>query len=270
MNFFPLPFRPITLLLAIAISCVCSSPLHADDAKDLKALAAGSQALFDRVKKAKADDPQLYFLETQTEILNGLSASAYFKKNPADLNWLVRTTRRFMNSLEKAMDGKIAQASGVAAKDAAEWDKVFAGQVGGFWWGSALKDVKELAAGFKPKPMPAPQLDEWYATAFMVAHIDFDLRMALLCEGAGTDTAFDEVGKVVKTAWDKKSRYPRSLMEFGIKFDPALKTLDPMLRRTRMRNEVKAYLASKNVNDPRKGLPLKGTPERGAFGGAVP
>ena len=46
----------------------------------------------------------------------------------------------------------------------------------------------------------------------MLAHIDFDLRMSLLTEGAGSDEAFAEMGRLVQAAWMQSRDIPgRSL-----------------------------------------------------------
>lgn len=242
--------------------------LYADDRSDLKALVDAYGVTVRGIREANSNDPRLYFLDAQKAILDGMLASAWFRTRAQEMNWLLRVTRRFMTSLERALAGQIARKSNVPAENAVQWRKVLNGELGGFWWGSAFKDCEDRARTFQPQPWPAPQLDEWFATAYMIAHIDFDLRMALLTEGVGSDEAFAEVGRLVQSAWDARSRHPRSLIEFGTQHHPLLRSLDPMRRRTRVREKVKAWLASQNVTSAWSGFTFQGIPDGSAFAGS--
>lgn len=209
-----------------------------------------------KLRSADAKDPRIYFLEMQQEILTQLHKSAFFRERPDDLDWLVRVVDRFMRSLELALEGKIAQKRPTSKENQAEWDAVISKQVAGFWWGPALEAAQRRKETFVSKPWPAPQLDEWYAAVFMLAHIDGDLQMALALEGIGTDVAYAEIGKIVQTAWEKQSRYPRRFVDWGQIFEPILRQLNPMQRREIVRSHVKEMLREAGVIDPYRGKHL--------------
>lgn len=237
-------------------------------AETLESIVSISKVTSASIKSSNANDPRLYFLEIQDAILGSMLTNAYFGSHPKDREWLTRTTSRFMGSLHLALKGQFAVKTGVAQKDAALWVKVGAGELGGFWWGQAFADCKKLEVQFGNRPWPDPQLDEWYSAAFMIAHIEWDLRLALLLEGIGSDDAFNEVGKMVKSSWAAKSRHPRSMIDFALLIDPLVKQIDPLKRRTDMRTKVKAYLTSEGITNAYKGIVISGIPNGKCFEGA--
>ena len=152
-------------LVMFAILAVGKASAFADDRSDLQEIITKSRGIVSRIRTTRADDPRLYFLETQIGILNAMLASSYFRTHEADLNWLKRVTKRFMASSNQALDGHVAKKSNNAAENDMQWNKVYGRELGGFWWGSAFADCEERGRTFVPKPWPAPQLDEWYAVA---------------------------------------------------------------------------------------------------------
>jgi hypothetical protein len=206
------------------------------------------------VKRADAGDPRLYFMDAQLDILDALANSPYFRQHPQDREWLGRITARFMTSFERSLAGAIAVKTGNKAHDTQQWQDVLEGKLGGFWWGEAFRSADELRTRFTPQPMPNPQLDEYYAAIFVIAHIAGDLHTALFAEGVGTDEAFAEIGNLVEHAWSKHSRYPRSLLEMASRANPLFAAIDPLVLRNKTRADVQASFQNRGLTDPRRGM----------------
>jgi len=206
-----------------------------------------------QIRKANPRDNRLLFMDTQRSILKDLSESSYFSAHPKDAEWLSRVVDRFMTSFDLAMDGKIAGQVITPEEAQSEWNFVFEKKKAGFWWKAALDEAQQVQNGQKSFPAAEPQPSERVAIIFAKAHIQWDLPMALLFEGVGTDKAYDEIGRIVQNAWSDRSRFPHSLTQIGESMDPILKNIDPMEMRRVVRENAKEVLKKAGFHDPRHG-----------------
>jgi hypothetical protein len=248
-------FRPATTEASRRLSFLIDHQLDALNRQKFSRIIETSKATVARIRR-DTTDPRLYFLETQQLILEKLNNSDFFKNRPLEFDWLTRVVNRFMNSLELAILGRFAIKGLDDASTQHELDAVMASTKAGFWWKPAIEDIERIRSSHVTRPWPAPQLDEWVAAVFMLGHIDGDLQMALALEGIGSDAAYAEVGKIVQEAWDQNSRFPRAFIEWGTIFEPVLRGLDPMTRRTRIREHVQKMHAEAGILNPRRGARL--------------
>jgi hypothetical protein len=207
----------------------------------------------DQIRRANPRDSRLLFIDTQRSILKGLSESSYFSAHPADAEWLSRVAHRFMTSFELAMGGNIARQGRTPEESQSEWNFVFEKKKAGFWWKPALDEAQQVQKGQKSFAATGPQAPERVAVIFTKAHIEWDLPMALLFEGVGTDEAYDEVGRIVQNAWNDHSRFPHTFIQIGESMDPMLKNIDPMEMRKAVRENAKELLKKAGFHDPRHG-----------------
>lgn len=240
-----------TLCLLFAL---CGHTAVCSDRSDFNALVDDSIQTVRKIRAANEKDSRLYFLETQIGILTGLRDSSWFSSRPMEFNWLLRVSNRFMKSINLALTGKVARKSASEEENKLGWGRILRSEVGGWWWWAAFEECDKLNKSFRFRPYPAPQIEEYVAVVYMIAHIDFDLRMALTCEGIGSDEAFREAGRIVRLEVEKRARFPRSFLEFAQQHHPLFRELNPLARRERVRERVKTWLSANKVVDPWSGI----------------
>jgi hypothetical protein len=238
------------------------------DYDDIKKLHDESQQLVDDIRKNNPKDPRLLFLDTQQSILAELANADARKMTAQEVDWMARVLKRFMDSLNNALQGKIAPQVGATNPKTGKlyttdelnqgMQDYFAGKVGGPWWGAAMAGI----AGSRPLTTandkyrfglnPDPQ--EAAAVILAWAHIYYDLMMALYLEGAGNDETWKYIGEAVARASKKHGRFMTNLMQGVMPRMGNTKEIDPLLMREKMRDKVKDYLQSQGIKDPFKGI----------------
>ena len=223
---------------------------------DIQALYGQSQQIVNRISKANPNDNRLLFLDTQQTILAELSKGKIngTAMTPAEVDWLSRVLHRFMGSLNNAVNGKIQPGPGASKEVLIQGlaDRR-AGKVGGAWWSQALplaQNAQQITAGndtwlgkvFRKKGMgltPNPQ--EAAAVIMATAHIHFDLKMALMEEGVGTDRVWNYIGTVVERSAKKHGRGLTNWLNGQMPRFSNLDKIDPLIMRNEMRSDVKKY-----------------------------
>jgi hypothetical protein len=90
-------------------------------------------------------------------------------------------------------------------------------------------------------PFPFSNAPEGAAVIMATAHINYDLMMALVLEGLGTDETWAAIGNVVNNAAKQHGRYLTNLMN-GLPIRPGnTGRIDPLMMRNQMRNRVRQY-----------------------------
>ena len=184
-----------------------------------------------------------------------------------------------MNSLNNALQGKIQPGLDpkthkpavnpttgkpyTSAEIAQGWVDYNNGKVGGAWWVIAF-DAASTAnkLPFVGKPL-GPTAEEAAAVFMAEAHINFDLRLALLSEGPGTDATWACIGNVVKNAAKKQGGrlFLYTFMGTSLSDLAGVGNIDPLLMRNNMRLGVQQILQEQQnqgnyTPDPFRGIPL--------------
>jgi hypothetical protein len=246
----------------LLIPAVClSSAFSAWSAPLLKEESTQQAALVAKLEKSDPKDPRLFFLRSQQEILDRL-AEKYDKRTDADAIWLKEVVHLFMAALHRAFEGKIDD-----KKLDGTWPDVASGKLAGGWWRVAL-DSSAKAPFHLAGPFPKPSKEDIAAFPLMLAHIWYDLRVAMITHGPGTDPMWKEVEEIIKAVWSDKKELPRSMVDGQIAAAgvfPSLKPFNPIELRNTVRGQVIAFLKTKGKNGPTTGLQEKSTPPAEAF-----
>lgn len=248
---------------------------------DIQALHDESQKIVDRIRKNNPNDLRLMFLDAQQTILGDLAKGGCPGANAQEVDWLARVLRRFMGSLNNALNGQIMPGNDpvtgkpmknpktgkpyTPAEIRQAWKDFEAGKVGGPWWSTALNSAMNAnkvtaGSGLIPGVHVAPNAKEAAATIMATAHIHFDLQAALLFEGVGTDRLWKCIGEVVDKAGKKHGRWLTNVFNSVMPRFSNTGKVDPQIMRNDMRDAVIRYFEKleqgglfKN-DDPFKGL----------------